>query len=505
MAQYLLAKKLDMSVSDTFHAMLNEKDALEDGIHEGDVVSISWGENTVNVSVTLTGTEVDHGYIGIYSEVWERYQISNDEDVVLSTLEPSESIDIIRKKLLGKKLTEDEINKVMHDMGSRRIGPVETAFFMSTFFNPGFDEDETLWMTQGMAHSGDVLSFENFKGKDTLVVDKHSIGGLAGKAVTPVLVPIIASFDHLVIPNTSTRAITSPAGTSDILEVVMPVSLSKDEILETVKKTNACLVWGGALDLAPADDVLINVEKVIHMESFQKVIISIIAKKVSMGISHIIIDIPYGRGTKVQNVEDMYTIRDGFTNLFEKVGIKSVILTREAFGPDGRGVGPNLEMKEVLRILERDEKRDTKLESLAIKMCGMLLNLAGIASSDLEGEKMAMEKLDNLQAVEKFWEIADAQGSQKRITSDDITIGQYSFEVASEVDGTVSIVNNKELMKICRVLGTPGIKDSGLYVHKLDGEAVKKGDVLLTLYTSAISRIENAKKVIDINKIFTFK
>jgi len=505
MAQYLRAKKIDLSVADTFHAMLNEQDAMEDGIHEGDVISMSWGEQSVNVTVTLTSTEVEHGYIGIYSEVWERYQIMNDETVVVSTLEPTESIDIIRKKLLGKKLTEEEINKVMHDMGSRRIGPVETAFFMSTFFNPGFDEDETLWMTKGMAHSGDILEFNNFKGKDTLVVDKHSIGGLAGKAVTPVLVPIIASFDNLVIPNTSTRAITSPAGTSDILEVVMPVSLSKEEILETVKKTNGCLVWGGALDLAPADDVLINVEKVIHMESFQKVIISIIAKKISMGVTHIIIDIPYGRGTKVQNVEDMYTIRDGFTNLFDKVGIKSVILTREAFGPDGRGVGPNLEMKEVLRILERDEKRDSKLENLTLKMCGMLLKLAGISQTEKEGEALALSKLENLSALEKFWEIADVQGSQKRITSNDITIGEYSFDVISQVDGIVSIVNNKELMKICRVLGTPGIKDSGLYVHKLDGESVKKGDKLLTLYTSAIARIENAKKSIDINKIYTFK
>ncbi|HVX93233.1 MAG TPA: thymidine phosphorylase, partial [Candidatus Dojkabacteria bacterium] len=311
MALYLKAKKIDISSGDLYNILLNQVDADKDGIADGDTLTIGWNDNVINTIIHLTSTDIEPGFVGIYSDIWEKFEVENDSIVDIFLPEPSKSVDIIRKKMLGKKLTEEELQIIMKDMGSRRIGEIETAYFMSTFFNPGFDEEETLWMTKAMAETGDILSFKDIKGNGDLVVDKHSIGGVAGKAVTPVLVPIIAAFD-LIIPNTSTRAITSPAGTSDILEVVMPVSLNEEEIISTVKKTNACMVWGGALDLAPADDVLIHVERVIHMESYQKLMVSIVAKKISMGITHIVIDIPYGRGTKVQNPEDVEPIKKGF-------------------------------------------------------------------------------------------------------------------------------------------------------------------------------------------------
>ncbi len=501
MALFLKAKKIDISSGDLYNILLNEADAAKDGIGDADTLSIAWNDNNINVIIHLTSTDIEPGYVGIYSDIWEKFEVENDGIVDIFLPEPSQSVDIIRKKMLGKKLTEAELQTIMKDMGSRRIGEIETAYFMSTFFNPGFDEEETLWMTKAMAETGDILSFKDIKGNGDLVVDKHSIGGVAGKAVTPVLVPIIAAFD-LIIPNTSTRAITSPAGTSDILEVVMPVSLNEEEITSTVKKTGACMVWGGALDLAPADDVLIHVERVIHMESYQKLMVSIVAKKISMGITHIVIDIPYGRGTKVQNPEDVEPIKKGFEKLFKKVGINAFVYTRPVFGPDGRGVGPNLEMKEVLKILERREGRSKELESLALTMAGYLLELSGKALGG-KGYDMALEKLDNKEALKKFWDIAKAQGAVKVVDSEDINPGKFVKEIVSDFDGSIKFVNNKELMKISRLLGCPGIKEAGIYLHKTCSETVKKGDTLMTLYSSSQARIDSAMESLDVASIFS--
>ncbi len=500
MALFLRIKRLDIGAGERMNIVLHEQDAESAGIHEEDTVSIAWRDIDINVEVNITRTAVNAGEVGLYEELWERFAIPNDEYATISLLNQPESIDYIKKKILGKKLTEAELITIMKEMGSRKINEIETAFFMATFFNPGFDEDEVLWMTKGMAESGLILNFDNVKGNGKLVVDKHSIGGVAGKGVTPVLVPIIAACD-LVIPNTSTRAITSPAGTSDILEVVMPVSFDAEQIGDIVKKTGACMIWGGALDLAPADDVLIHVEKGIHMESYQKVLVSIVAKKIAMGISHIIIDIPYGKGTKVQNPDDVEMLEREFIKLFNKVGIECIVYKRIAKGPDGNSVGPNLEMRETLAILEQREDRSKNLENLLIDMAGQLLEMSGKAQKG-KGNELALSKLASGEALEKFWEIAKAQGALDVVKSEDIVLGSESFDVIADRDGEVSVINNREVVKITRALGAPVLKEAGLYVHKMVGDSVKKGDVLMTLYTTSKPRLESGKKEVDVSSLY---
>jgi AMP phosphorylase len=500
MALYLRAKKLDLGAGDELNILLHDDDAKEVGINEGDIVSFLWKDAEINVEATFTTTELDRGEVGLYEEIWHRWKVANGDVVMVNILDRSDAIEHIKKKILGKKLQEEELMLIMKHMGQRRLTDSEVAFFMATFFNPGFDDDEILWMTKGMGHSGHVLSFNNIRDNGSLVVDKHSIGGVAGKGVTPTLVPIIAA-TGLVIPNTSTRAITSPAGTSDILEVVMPVSLDENQILDTVKRSGACLVWGGALDLAPADDVLIQAEKGIHMESFQKVLVSIVAKKIAMGVSHIVIDLPHGKGTKVQNPEDVEMLDREFRKLFEKVGIKCEVYTRVAKGPDGKSIGPNIEMAESLRILEQHSDRSKQLEELVIDMAGRLLELSGSAKKDY-GADLARDTLQSGKALEKFWEIAKAQGAEEVVKSDDIAVGKEKLTFKSKRSGEVKLVNNRELVKVARALGNPIIKEAGLYVHKTFGEEVKEGDDILTIYATTPHRLKTGERAVDLEAMF---
>lgn len=477
-----------MSTGDPLIVVMNESDAEENGFKEGQKVQLSYGDTELYVLINVSNTEVNQGELGLFSELWEKYLIPSGAFVSLDLVERPESIDFIRKKMQGTKLAQNEIESIIFDISSRKIREVETAFFLTTFFNPGLDDEETVNVAKSMAKAGDILDFSNVKNNNGLVVDKHSIGGIAGKGITPILVPIIASC-NLVIPNTSTRAITSPAGTTDILETVMPVALSREKLIETVSKTSGCMVWGGALNLAPADDIIISVERELHVQSYSKLLASIIAKKIAMGISHIVIDIPFGRETKVPDADTAQMLGKRFVKLFSMVGIQCETIERLIVTTDSKGLGPILEMKEVLDVLESNPEKYVPLENAALQMAGKLLEMSGVAKEGT-GEEYAREKISDGSALEKFWEIALAQGAQKRISSSELVPGKYTYDLVSEKEGTVRFVGNKSAMNVCRALGTPFIKEAGMYFHKTVGDSVIVGEKLLSLYANSPERLQ---------------
>ena len=493
MALYLKAKKLDVQAGDYLKVLLNSKDAENESLSAGDKVWVSTHDHEYSCTVNITDTKVDEGEVGFYSDIWNGTDLTTGSYVRVELMSKSKSVGYIAKKLQGEKLSEEEMLEIMKDISQHKIRSAEMAYFMATMFSPGFDDDEALFAVKGMVAAGEILDFKNVKKNEELVVDKHSIGGIAGKGITPLLVPIIASFG-LIIPNTSTRAITSPAGTTDILEVVMPVNFNGDEIQEVIRQTGGVLAWGGNLNIAPADDILIRVEKGLHVQSYQKFIISIVAKKLAMGISHIIIDIPYGKETKISEPEDIDLVSESFIKLFNKVGIKCHIHTRKVVGPDSRGIGPNLEIRDVLRIFENDDEKSVELEDAAVIMAGDLLEFVGKAKKGM-GEGMARDCLESGKAEKKFWEIAFAQGCKKKTLSKDIELGEKKFEVLATRPGRIKGISNKEVVKISRALGTPGIKEAGVYFNKFVGDEIKKGEILMTFYSTAEQRIKDAQEV----------
>jgi AMP phosphorylase len=505
MALYLKTKRLDQETGANLEIILNAEDAKLKGINKGEIVALNYKEARIYVQAEISDTEIEEGQVGLYEDVWDKYRIPSDDQVVVNVVSRPKSIEFIKKKLLGQKLTEEELAVIMKDIGDRKIREVETAYFMASFFNPGFDQDEVLWTAKGMAKAGDILDFRSIADKRSkasgnketagLVVDKHSIGGVAAKGVTPILVPTIACFG-LTIPNTSTRAITTPAGTSDILEVVMPVQLSNEEILEGVEKTGASMVWGGALKLAPADDVLIHVERGLHIQSYQKLLVSIVAKKIAIGVTHIVIDIPHGPGTKVEDPDDVELLEHSFKNLFSKVGIKCETYSRRVVAPDGNGIGPVLEIRDILKVLNQEEDRPRDLENLAADMAGSLLELVGFAETG-KGKQMALDKIQSGATKAKFWEIAMQQGAEKELTAEDLELGKYTFEVVSKRAGEIKNINNKEIVKIARALGNPFIKEAGMYFHKRPGDLVSEGDVIATLYATSNERLEKGKEQVN--------
>jgi len=409
------------------------------------------------------------------------------------------AVEAIKKKLLGKKLTYREIFSIMDEISHERLGPVLTTYFAAAGFKEGFSPEELYFMTKAMVDTGEHL---HFKG---IVADKHSTGGVAGTRTTMILVPIVAAAGFL-IPKNSTRAITGPAGTADTMEVVAPVTFEAKQIEKIVNKVGGCIVWGGHLGLAPADDIIIEIEQPLAFESFDKVIVSIMAKKIAVGANHVVIDIPVGPTMKIQHFSDAEVIAKKFQYLAKKFDMHIVTDINETYENAGFGVGPVLEARDVFEVLEQKPCKPQKLENKALRLAGKLLTLCIEDSpkyKGVNGEELAREILTSGKALAKMREIICAQGGDPDITSEKLIAGKQAYEITSGNKGRVTKIDNKEISMICRILGNPTDKHAGMYLNHKLGEQVDKNDILCTLYSSDGYRLKEAVETVKHIPIYT--
>lgn len=465
---------------------MRESEAVRYGIRMADVLKLVWNGKTFYATVNYTHSKVHHGEIGLFKEICDICeQMKNGDAIEVSLIKRPDSIKAISKKLLGAKLNYKEIYSIIRDISDGLLGNIETTYFVASSFRGNFSDLELYYLTKAMVETGDKLKF---KGK---VLDKHSVGGLPGNRVTPILVPIVASLGFK-IPKTSSRAVTSPAGTADTLEVFMPVSLGMEKIKEIVEKTNACLVWGGSLNLAPADDKIIKVSYPLSLEPYNKMIVSIMAKKAAMGVKYLVIDMPSGRRTKIKDKKAVEMIERKMSYIAKKFGMKIKILSSRAIDPAGRGIGPALEARDVLRVLQQKKNRPIDLEKKALKITSELVVLSGEYSAK-EAQKISRETLRGGKAWEKMREIIKAQGGNPNIDSENIILGNFQHKVIAKKPGRIALYDNNAIGEFCRMLGAPAAKTAGIYLDKVKGNTFKKGETLFTLYADSPERLELAK------------
>lgn len=409
-----------------------------------------------------------------------------------------EAIAIIKKKLEGKSLTYSEVFTLMDEIANKRLGPIPTSYFAAAGFQSGFSKDELYYLTKAMVETGKQL---HFKG---VIADKHSTGGVAGTRTTMIIVPIIAAAGYR-IPKNSSRAITSAAGTADTMELLAKVTFSIPEIEKIVDKVGGCIVWGGHLGIAPADDIIIQVEEPMMFESYDKIIVSIMAKKVASCATHLVLDIPVGPYMKIKHFKDADTIAKKFKELGKRFDMKMTIDINETLDPSGRGVGPALEVIDVLKVLEQTEDRPLKLEAKALRLAGRLLDLIFKDDKDRKGqsgEVVAKEMLTSGKALTKMKEIIKAQKGNPDVSSDTVKLGKYVVEIKADKSGKITAVENKQINTIARLLGSPNDKYAGIRLRKHLYDHVKKGDPLFTMYSSDKWRLEEATHTVKHMNVF---
>jgi len=416
----------------------------------------------------------------------------------MQTTNQQAAIEAIKKKLTGKSLSYHEIFSIMDEIASNRLGPVLTTYFAAAGFTEGFSDEELYFLTKAMVETGPVLHFHG------MVADKHSVGGVAGTRTSMIVVPIIAAAGYQ-IPKTSSRAITSPAGTADTMEVLAPVTFVPRQIERLVDKVGGCVVWGGHVGLAPADDIIIQVEQPLAYESFDKIIVSIMAKKVAAGSTHLVLDVPVGKTMKVQHEKDAEVIKRKFTLLANKFNIKVHVDINAIRQNAGRGIGPALEVVDILQVLEQSTDRSIALEDKAVRLAGELLDLCLHDSNkhSISGEVLARSLLTSGKALSKFREIIQAQGGNPDVSSDKIHTGKYVCEVKTPHSGRVHAIENRQITVIGRILGCPHDKKAGIFLNTKLDEAVDKNGILCTLYSSNEWRLKEAVETLKHVPIYT--
>lgn len=398
------------------------------------------------------------------------------------------ALEAIKKKLLGKKLTSKEIFTLMDEIVNREISDILTTYFVAASFKEGFSNQELYHLTAAMVKTGTQLKFKG------IVADKHSTGGVAGTRTTLIIVPIVAAAGFK-IPKNSSRAITSPAGTADCMEVIAPVTFTPRQIKKIVNQVGGCIVWGGHLGIAPADDIIIRIEEPLSFESFDKIIVSILAKKVAVSTTHLVLDIPVGKTMKIKRFSDAEKIAKKFKLLGKKFKIKIVVDINETLEPSGRGVGPALEARDALYVLEGDKKRPLKLEAKALRLAAKLLDICyHDAKIKKQAEVEAKKILESGQALNKFREIVKQQGGDDQVSADKLIIKAQTLEVKSDRPGKVVGINNYNLNTIAKILGAPADKMAGIYMIKKLDDPVEKKEPLAIFYSKDKFRLKEASE-----------
>jgi putative thymidine phosphorylase len=480
-------KVKDLGISGGTHlvVVMSEVTASLEGVHVSSRVRLSNHRRNVVAVVDLAEKEVLGRYeLGLFSEVVKALKVKNGDFIDAVPVSQPKSVGFIKKKLDGIELRYNEIKEIVSDIIANRLSQVEMSAFVTASYTRGLTMDETYDLTRSVVKTGYTLKFG-----DGIVADKHCVGGISGNRTTLIVVPIIASLG-LTIPKTSSRSITSPAGTADTMEVLAPVEMSLKKIKSVVKRAGGCIVWGGEMNLAAADDKLISVRHPLALDPPGLMLASIMAKKKAVGATHIVLDIPLGVGAKTKNIGEAKYVGRQFEELGERLGIKTRILITEGNAPIGKGIGPVLEARDVLWVLERDPRGPFDLRDKSLYLAGELLELCGKASPG-EGIGIAREVLESGAALKKFNQIVRLQGGEL-IKPDKLLPGKHSFNVKAGKSGVIKFLNDDLISVIARRAGAPVDKRAGIYLNKNVDDYVRKGQTIMTIYAESERLLKEA-------------
>ena len=425
--------------------------------------------------------------VGLTETVWHRLGVPDGAEVKVRHPRPLDSMSFVRAKVYGHRLDGPRLGPIIRDVVAERYSDVELAAFITAFSSQSAELTEMVALTRAMVEAGDRLSWP-----DALVADKHSVGGLPANRTTPIVVAIIAAAG-LTIPKTSSRAITSPAGTADAMETMAPVDLDIPAMRRVVEQEGGCIVWGGSVRLSPADDILIRVERALDLDSPAQLVASVLSKKIAAGSTHVLLDLPVGPTAKVRTAADAAELSSQLEAVADEFGLKVRPLISDGTQPVGIGLGPALEARDLLGVLRRDENAPQDLKARAIRLAGALLEL-GERSGEGKGEADATAILSDGRALAKFMAICEAQGGFHEPPSAPL---QHVIEATAS--GYLAGIDNRLLARVAKLAGAPRSRSAGLELHVKLNDRIERGQPLITLHGESPGELEYALDFVRAN------
>ncbi|BDG46636.1 MULTISPECIES: pyrimidine-nucleoside phosphorylase [Parageobacillus] len=406
-------------------------------------------------------------------------------------------VDLIAKKRDGCALTNEEIEFIVRGYTNGEIPDYQmSAFAMAVFFR-GMTEEETAALTMAMARSGDVIDLSKIEG---IKVDKHSTGGV-GDTTTLVLGPLVASVG-VPVAKMSGRGLGHTGGTIDKLESVpgFHVEIDNDQFIELVNKNKIAII-GQTGNLTPADKKLYALRDVTAtVDSIPLIASSIMSKKIAAGADAIVLDVKTGAGAFMKDFEGAKRLATAMVEIGKRVGRKTMAVISDMSQPLGYAVGNALEVKEAIDTLKGKGPED--LQELCLTLGSYMVYLAEKASSLEEARALLETSIQEGKALETFKVFLGAQGGDASVVDDPAKLPQakYQWELNAPEDGYVAEIVADEVGTAAMLLGAGrATKEAkidlsvGLVLHKKVGDAVRKGESLVTIYSNT-ENIEGVKQ-----------
>ncbi|NBW75456.1 MAG: thymidine phosphorylase family protein [Sphingomonadaceae bacterium] len=450
-------------------------------------VEVAQGGKAILATLAIMDDEhlLRHGEIGLGEQAFRRLGLPEGAEVVVAQARPPASLDAVRRKISGDTLTDTELAEIIADITKYRYSPMEIGAFLvacAAFMTTA----ETLGLTRAMADVGEKLTWPS-----PLIVDKHCIGGIPGNRTSMIVVPIVAAHG-LIIPKTSSRAITSPSGTADTMEVLANVDISAERMKAIVAQENAVLAWGGRVNLSPADDILISVERPLRIDTFEQMVASILSKKLAAGATHLVIDIPVGPTAKVRSQAEAVRLRKLFEYVATHLGLTVDIVLTDGSQPIGRGIGPVLEARDVMQVLSGDPAAPTDLRERAIFLAGRVLDFDPALPGG-QGQQRAAQLLDSGQAYAAMQRLIAAQGKQPA----SFAPGPLQHEILARQTGTITAIDCHLIARIARLAGAPMQKGAGIDLLRKAGDPVRSGEALYRIHATSETGLGFARELAE--------
>jgi len=426
--------------------------------------------------------------LGLSEESWAQLAVADGAPVVVRHAEPPPSMWALKRKIAGERLAASEFTAIVRDIAAHRYSKIELAAFVVATDQFALDRDEVLYLTQAMVDVGQRLTWP----QSQPVVDKHCIGGIPGNRTSMLIVPIVAAHGML-IPKTSSRAITSPAGTADTMDCLAEVELPFERLREIVREHHGCLAWGGRAALSPADDVLISVERPLSIDAPGQLVASILSKKIAAGSTHLVLDIPLGPSAKVRSMVQAQRLKKLFEYVARHVGMTLDVVITDGRQPVGRGIGPALEARDVMQVLHGDPAAPADLRNKALRLAGRVLEF----DPDLrggDGFALARDILDSGRARLTMAAIIEAQGSRD-FDWRNPPLARLMHEVTASASGVVTAIDCERLSRIARLAGAPNPAGAGVDLLRKIGDPVASGEPLYRIYADTMAELQFAREV----------
>ncbi len=439
--------------------------------------------NGHSIIATLNTVETNllrHNEASLSKYAWNLLSAKEGSQISVSHPMPLDSISYIRSKVYGHELKTEEIKHIIDDIVSGQLSDINIAMYIAASVGDKISKKEVLDLTRAMVDSGKKLKWNS-----PFVVDKHCVGGLPGNRTTPIVVAIVAAFG-LMIPKTSSRSITSPAGTADTMEVFTSVNLDIPTMRKVVEQENGCIVWGGSMALSPADDLLIRIERTANIDSEEQMVASILSKKIAAGSTHLVIDMPIGTTAKIRSIARAEYLAKFLKLVAKEFGIEIKIVLSDGSQPIGRGIGPVLEALDILSVFRCAEDAPQDLREHALNIAGEIIEFSPNVSSG-QGVKIATDILDSGKAFEKFQAICIAQGGMR-----DITKAHLTHTIESKCSGTIVNIDNRYIARVAKLAGAPKSKAAGVELLTPLNSIVCKSQPLFKIYAETRGELNYA-------------